>query len=157
MTKVYRICKTKYSLIAFDGEGAFRAGGRWNSIGTRVVYTAESLSLAVLEMLVHFQDQSVLSTYSFIEVKIDESLILSVFEIAKLPKRWNQYPSSYEIQTIGDEWAKNNLSAVLKVPSAIIQSESNYLINPKHKDFTQISTGIPRDFIFDERLLKATK
>jgi RES domain-containing protein len=157
MIKVYRICKTKYSSTAFDGEGAFIAGGRWNSIGTKMVYTAESLSLAVLEMLVHFQDNSILSSYSFIEVQFDESLVKSIEEITKLPPIWSQYPSPFEIQTIGDEWAKNNLSAVLEVPSAIIKSESNYLINPKHKDFAQITYGKPQSFTLEERLLKNNK
>ncbi len=157
MIKVYRICKTKYSSTAFDGEGAFRAGGRWNSIGTMVVYSAESLSLAVLEMVVHFQDDSILPAYSFIEVSFEESVVKSVQDITKLPKNWSQSPPPFDVQKIGDDWAKKNLSAVLRVPSAIIHSESNYLINPNHKNFTQISYGKPQSFSFDERLLKTTK
>jgi RES domain-containing protein len=157
MIKVYRICKTKYASTAFDGEGAFQVGGRWNSKGTRIVYTAESLSLAVLEMLVHFQDDSILPAYSFIQVEFDDSLVKSVHEIAKLPKNWSQSPSPFEVQKIGDEWAKKSLSAILQVPGAIIHSESNYLINPSHKDFPQIIYGKPQNFTFDGRLLKTTK
>lgn len=157
MKKVYRICKTKYSATAFDGEGAFRVDGRWNSIGTRVVYSAESLALAVLEMVVHFQDDSILSAYSYIEAEFDESLVVKITEIAKLPKNWNQSPPTFEVQKIGNDWAKHNLSAVLAVPSAIIPSESNYLINPNHKDFSLISYGKPQSFSFDKRLLKTSK
>ena len=151
MLKVYRICKTKYAATAFDGEGAFRAGGRWNSAGTRIVYVAESLALAVLEMLVHFQDDSILPSYSFIEAEFDESL---VEKIEQLPENWNISPPTFEIQQIGDDWAKQNLSAVLRVPSAIIPAESNYLINPNHEDFPRIVFGKPQNFTFDERLLK---
>lgn len=151
MTSVYRICKTKYAANAFDGEGAFRFGGRWNSRGTRIVYAAGSLSLAVLEMLVHFQDDSILPNYTFIEAKIEENLIENV---GKLPKNWQKSPPSFDVQKIGDDWAKQNLSAVLRVPSAMISSESNYLINPNHQDFSRITYGKPQNFTFDERLLK---
>lgn len=155
MTSVYRICKTKYSSTAFDGEGAFRFGGRWNSRGTRIVYTAGSLSLAVLEMLVHFQDDSILPSYSYIETQVDESLIEAVENVAELPKNWQDSPSPFDVQKIGDDWAKQNLSAVLRVPSAIIPSESNYLINPNHQKFSQIIFGKAQKFTFDNRLLKA--
>ena len=154
MATVFRICKTKYADSAFDGEGAFRFGGRWNSRGTRIVYTAESLSLAVLEMLVHFQDESILSAYSFIEVNVEENLIKSVENIAKLPKKWRISPPPFEVQKIGDDWAKKNSSAVLRVPSSIIPSESNFLINPNHRDFARITFGKLQNFTFDERLLK---
>lgn len=157
MISVYRICKTKYAATAFDGEGAFRFGGRWNSRGTRIVYTAESLSLAVLEMLVHFQDETILSAYSFIEVKIDESLVEAVEIIAKLPKNWQVSPPPFKIQQIGDDWAKQNLSVGLRVPSAVIPTESNYLLNPNHRDFSRIVYGKPQEFVFDERLLKNTE
>lgn len=154
MISVYRICKTKYAATAFDGEGAFRFGGRWNLRGTRIVYTAGSLSLAVLEMLVHFGDDSILPSYSFIEAKIEESLIETV---GKTPKNWRESPPPYRVQKIGDDWTKRHSSTVLRVPSAIIPLESNYLINPNHKDFSKIIYGKPQDLTFDERLLKSKK
>ncbi len=116
-----------------------------------MVYAAGSLSLAVLEMLVHFQDDSILPSYSFIEAKFDESLIENV---GKLSKNWQDSPPSFEVQKIGDDWAKRGFSAVLRVPSAIIPTESNYLINANHTDFSRIIYGKPQNFTFDERLLK---
>lgn len=151
MISVYRICKTKYAANAFDGEGAFQFGGRWNSRGTRIVYTAGSLSLAVLEMLVHFQDNSILPQFTFIEAKFDENLIGN---IEKLPKNWQESPPPFVVQKIGDDWTKRNSSAVLQVPSAIIPTESNYLINSHHTNFSRIIYGKPQNFTFDERLLK---
>lgn len=153
MTTVYRICKTKYTTTAFDGEGAFRFGGRWNSRGTRIVYVAESLSLAVLEMLVHIQDEAILSAYSFIEAKFDKSMVESAENRGDLPKNWQDSPPPNSTQQIGDYWAKRGLTLALKVPSAIIPSESNYLINPNHKDFSKITFGEPQKFILDKRLL----
>lgn len=154
MVTVYRLCKTKYAASAFDGEGAFQFGGRWNSPSTRMVYTAEHLSLAALEMLVHIQDETLLSAYSFIVATLDEQLIASVENVAKLPKNWQISPPPYAVQKIGDEWAKKQLSVALRVPSAIIPSEVNYLINPRHPDFSAITFGEPQRFVFNERLLK---
>ncbi len=153
MTTVYRICKSKHAATAFDGEGAFRFGGRWNSRGTRVVYVAQNLSLAVLEMLVHFQDDAILAAYSFIEATFDESLVESATNRDKLPKNWQESPPPFSTQKIGDDWVKQGSAMALKVPSTIIPSESNYLLNPNHKDFSKISFGEPQSFKFDKRLL----
>ena len=88
------------------------------------------LSLAALEMLVHIQDETLLSAFSFIVATLDEQLITSVESVAKIPKNWQSSPPPYALQKIGDKWAKELGSAVLRVPSSIIPIDSNYLINP---------------------------
>jgi len=138
----------------FDGEGAFRFGGRWNSRGTRVIYTAGTLSLAALEMLVHLNNEEILLSYSFAAATLDESLILPIEEFQKLPKNWNDSPPPLEIQRIGDEWSQKKASAVLKVPTSILPVEYNYLINIEHPDFSKIKFNTPQSFTFDERLQK---
>jgi len=138
----------------FDGEGAFRFGGRWNSRGTRVIYTAGTLSLAALEMLVHLNNEEILLSYSFAAATLDESLILPIEEFQKLPKNWNDSPPPLEIQRIGDEWSQKKASAVLKVPTSILPVEYNYLINIEHPDFSKIKFNTPQSFTFDERLHK---
>jgi RES domain-containing protein len=148
----FRICKTKYASTAFDGEGAFRFGGRWNSRGTRIIYTAESLSLAALEMLVHLDDDSMLFEYSYIPVQIPTDLILKVTDFRKLPKNWNDSPAPIALQKLGDDWAKSNVSAVLEVPTSIIPIEKNYLLNSFHTDFNKIFIETPQKFTFDKRL-----
>ncbi len=152
MPTAYRICKTKYAATWFDGEGAFRYGGRWNSRGTRILYAAGSLSLAALEILVHLNDEELLFAYSFASVKFDESLVLPIEEFQTLPKNWSSSPPPLEIQRIGDDWAKNNVSVVLKVPTSVLPVESNYLINVGHPDFLKIELGEPQKFVFDKRL-----
>lgn len=152
MLTTYRICKTKYSAAWFDGEGAFRFGGRWNSRGTRVLYAAGSLSLAALEMLVHLNDEELLLAYSFATAEFEESLMLPIEEFKNLPKNWSASPPPLEIQRIGDEWAKTNASVVLKVPTSVLPVESNYLINIGHPDFSNINLGEPQKFTFDKRL-----
>ena len=138
----------------FDGEGAFRFGGRWNSRGTRILYTAGSLSLAALEMLVHLNDEEILFAYSFAAARFDESLVLTFEEFRDLPKNWNASPPPQEIQRIGDDWTNSGASVVLRVPTSVLPVEYNYLINVRHPEFSQIKFGEPQTFTFDERLYK---
>ena len=152
MLTTYRICKTKYAATIFDGEGARLYGGRWNSRGVRILYTAGSLSLAALEMLVHLNDEEVLPAYSFAAAEFDESLVLPVEEFRDLPKNWSASPPPLEVQSIGDEWADTKISAVLRVPTSILPVEFNYLINVEHPEFLQIKLSEPQTLTFDKRL-----
>ena len=154
MLTTYRICKTKYAAAMFDGEGARLYGGRWNSRGIRLLYTAGSLSLAALEMLVHLNNEEILLSYSFAAIEFDKSLILPVEEFQTLPKNWSASPPPLEIQRIGDEWAQTKASVVLRVPTSVLPVEFNYLINVGHPEFSKIKLGKPQTFTFDERLYK---
>lgn len=147
-----RIVKARHAASAFDGEGARVEGGRWNSPGARVVYTSQSAALAALEILVHLGRGSALATYVLIECTFDESLV-SRLDRTRLPENWRSHPAPPELQLIGDEWIKSGRSAVLEVPSAVIETDSNYLLSPQHPDFSRIRIGDPRPFDFDLRLL----
>lgn len=148
----FRIMQSKYLAMAFDGEGAKRYGGRWNSVGTRVIYTAGSLSLATLELLVHTEDYSVIfDCYSMIPIEFKESLAIDL-DPNLLPKGWNSPLVISQTQIIGDTWVSEMTSVVLRVPSAVTKRESNYLINPEHMDFNKITIGSPFDFKLDTRL-----
>lgn len=153
MPTFYRICKTKYAATAFDGEGARLYGGRWNSVGTRMVYAASTLSLAILEILVHLENEDVLPNYSYIAVRCPENVIKNAAEITKLPKDWQSSPAPKELQQIGDNWINKNASAVLAVPSAVVPIELNYLLNPAHPDFSALEIGEPERLTLDSRLL----
>lgn len=152
MPLLYRICKTKYAATAFDGEGARRYGGRRNSIGTRMVYAAGSLSLAILEILVHTEDKSLLSGYFYFEIDCPNGLITSIADIADLPPDWQLSPPPYELKLIGDDWINSALRPVLAVPSAIVPNELNYLLNSAHADFHQLIIGSPQSLAIDPRL-----
>lgn len=152
MPTSWRIVKTKYAASAFDGEGARVYGGRWNSPGTAMVYTAHSKSLAVLEILVHLDRTGVLPRYSLCAASFNENLVEHL-DRSRPPNHWRAYPAPPELRAIGDVWAKSRSSAVLEVPSAIVQEESNYLINPAHPGFASIAVGDPEPFVFDPRLL----
>jgi RES domain-containing protein len=147
----WRITKTRYASSAFDGEGARINGGRWNSPGTRVVYASESVALATLEILVGLQDAALLSAYSLIRVDFPSKLV-EVLERKALPSSWKQQPPSAETRSLGDLWVAEARSAVLRVPSAIVEEEHNYLFNPRHPDFRRVRIGRPQRFRLDPRL-----
>jgi RES domain-containing protein len=149
----WRIIKARHAANAFDGEGARLEGGRWNSPGTPLVYTSGSAALAALEMLVHLGRRSILGAYVLIACTCDERLVRRL-DTKRLPPNWRSYPAPPELQLIGDEWAKGATSAVLQVPSAVIEAESNYLLNPRHQDFRAVRVGDPHPFDVDERLLR---
>ena len=147
----WRIAKQKHSSTAFTGEGARLFGGRWNNPGTSIVYTAESQSLAVLEMLVHLDSLELLRKYVLFELGIDDSVIEHL-DHSRLPKNWRVDPSPASVRAIGDNWIGADTSAVLRVPSALVPSENNFLLNPRHKDCPKLSIGKPMPFRFDRRL-----
>ena len=155
MLHAWRVVKRRHRRPAFDGEGARRLGGRWNSPGTRVVYCSESLALATLEILVHLGDSTVFSSYVAFPLGIPEALIENV-ALKRLPTGWKTFPAPRALQRTGDEWVKEERSAVLRVPSALVPIESNLLLNPAHPDWRKIRIGRARAFRLDNRLIKRT-
>lgn len=154
MTRAFRIFKSKYLDNSFDGEGSRLFGGRWNSRGKRLVYTASTLSLAALEILAGIQDDELLYDYLYQWAEFDERFTTDILDFFELPETWNSSPPSYETMRMGDRWIDEMHSAVLRVPSVTIPSEANYLINPEHPDFKKVSIGQPHKFDFDSRLIK---
>ena len=151
MRCAWRIVKRRHSTTAFDGEGAWLYGGRWNSRGTRVVYTSATLSLAALESLVHL-NPPIAFKFVAIPVEFDEAL-LEVVRLSGLPPDWAVEPPTPSSMRIGDQWVSQARSAVLEVPSVVIPTESNFILNPAHADFSRVQIGKPVPFSFDSRLL----
>lgn len=151
--RIWRIVKEKFKHDAFTGEGAAKFGGRWNSIGVPVVYTSESLSLATLEILAGGFPLTLISGYCRFAVEIDASLI-ETFPKKKLPPEWSSFPASEQCRRIGDTWVREKRSVALKVPSAVVAEEYNYLINPLHPDFGKIIIGKSEKLSVDRRLFK---
>jgi len=151
--RAWRITKSKHAGTAFTGIGAKTFGGRWNSPGTAIVYAAGSTSLAILEMLVHLQSHELMNRYVVFELTFDEALVTDALP-TMLPKTWRRTPAPASARRIGDDWISGAASAVLRLPSAIVPVESNYLLNPAHPDFERIVIGPKRAIEFDPRLLK---
>lgn len=152
MPVAWRIVKPYRVGDAFSGEGARIYGGRWNPIGTSMVYAAESKSLAALEILVHVDAADLLDHYLCIQVHFDSRLVRTL-DFSDLPDDWRNPLLPSSTQGMGRAWLEGELSAVLKVPSVLVPGESNYLINPKHRSFGKLKIGFPEPFEFDPRLL----
>jgi RES domain-containing protein len=153
----WRIVAGEYAVPPFnpfDGEGSRINGGRWNSPGSPAVYASGSVSLAVLERLVHTGDLSAMRGCFDFRVTIAEELIALV-DPASLPPAWNDPQIRAPVQQIGDEWLARGETAVLRVPSAVIPMEYNYVLNPRHRDFTKLEIGLREPLPIDPRLLKS--
>jgi RES domain-containing protein len=148
----YRISQTKY---AHDRKGS-GIDGRWNSAGQYVIYTGGSLALSCLEKLAHSVGTSLQSgDFSVIIIDIPARLPIAeitINQLAKLNDHWAKVINYPITQQLGDEWLRNMQTAVLKVPSAIIDLEYNYLLNPAHPDFEKIKIRSVNKFTFDPRL-----
>src|SRR4051812_43027487 len=121
MPSAYRIVRAQYAGDAFNGEGARIYGGRWNEVGTPVVYTSASISLCTLEMLVHLRETRILSGYVLFHVHIDERLVTSI-DRSTLPSNWREYPAPHALAALGAEWIRGGKSVALGVPSAVVES-----------------------------------
>ncbi len=148
--RVWRIANR--NRVKLDGAGASRSGGRWNSKGVAVVYASGTLALAILEKLVHVDIDLLPVGEVVLEIDVPDALI-SAFPPRRLPRGWRRTPASAATQRLGDSWVRAGGSAVLAVPSVVVPSELNYLINPSHQDASRIRVMRRRPFAFDPRLL----
>ena len=144
----WRLVPLPQEIAAFDGEGARRYGGRWNSAGVPMVYASEHESLAVLEVRVHIAMSGVYKSFSF---DFDEGLMRTL-PVQQLPKDWQREPPPVSLQRLGDQWVKEGDSLILAVPSAIVPNELNLLLNPRHPDFSKIDIHTATDLTLDRRL-----
>ena len=151
MLRGWRIIKSARASEAFDGEGARLHGGRWNSPGTPVVYTAQSESLAALELLVHLHAGQLLLSYSSIPVDFEDTAVEAV-EPARVSPDWRGGAAPVALRLFGDQWAAEQRSVVLQVRSAVVPREAIYILNPRHPRFSRLTLGDPTPFEFDPRL-----
>lgn len=150
--RVWRLCTRRHA--AFDGEGARRHGGRWNPPGVAVVYTSATISLAALELFVHFDAEDRPQDLVVLPADLPDDLPMRVLDIADLPKAWRAMPAPPTLAALGAQWLAKGETAVLAAPSAIVPYERNYLLNPAHPDFARIARGRPESFSFDPRMWK---
>lgn len=145
--QVFRITSEKWAGVL---QGSGRAA-RWNSSGVFICYTGSSRALSCLEMLVHLSGEQIKSDFKLTVIEIPDDLSVENAGVF-YNEDWTEFENYYQSQELGDEWAKSLRTCVLRVPSAIIKNEYNYLINPQHPDFKQINITKIEDFDFDMRL-----
>jgi RES domain-containing protein len=145
---IYRITLTKFAgkLIA-SGRAA-----RWNPNDVEMIYTASSRSLACLENVVHRSQAGLNGLFSIMAIECPDQLKIQTIHLKDLPEDWQDFNQMRITQKIGVNWISENETAILQVPSSIIDEEVNYLLNPAHKDFNQIRVISNQPFVFDKRI-----
>ena len=149
--EVFRLVQSEF-VGKLTGQGAALKGGRWNSVGVEMIYTAGNRSLAMAEVAVHFSWGTLPSNYRMMTIEIPSSVSVMSLSEKKLPEGWNSFPSPVNTRQFGDRFILENGVAVLKVPSVVTPGDFNYLINPFHKDMSKIRIVSVEDFLFDKRL-----
>lgn len=145
---VYRITKAVYAdrLVASGG------AARWNYRGQFVLYTAASRALACLENVVHRSGEGLMEVFRVMVIEVPDTLAITTIELDSLPGGWTDFQQYARCQERGSDWLQRGQTAVLRVPSAIIDTECNYLLNPAHPDFGQIRLLRTEPFLFDPRI-----
>jgi len=149
---VYRLSKEPFN-HDLSGKSAELAGGRWNSMGIPILYTSKNRSLCTAEIAVHTPLGIVPKEYYLITIEINLETLEEI-KLQDLPDNWKSSPSIPKTKEIGDHFIKKNASLVLKVPSAVVQEEYNYLVNPNHVLFSQVKILEIEPFKFDIRLFR---
>lgn len=150
--RAYRISRTE-RIDDLSGTGAKRYGGRWNSPGRPVLYCAENLSLAMLEMLAHADENFLAKDFSAICLELSPDIALKKISAEELSPAWRSFPHSAETQKLGDQWLANEKEGVLQVPSAVNPHENNILINPTLVAESAINVVGKHQITFDNRLM----
>jgi RES domain-containing protein len=150
--RAWRITRAVHRTL--DGEGARRVGGRWNSPGVAVVFTATHLSLSALEYLVHIDIDHVPDDLVALGIEVPEAAGERRLTTGDLPANWQLMLHSEECRALGDAWAKSRESLLLRVPSIIIPEEDNLIINPAHPRAAEVRIVSERPFSYEPRLLE---
>lgn len=150
----WRISPAQYQDAAFSGAGAKKYGGRFNSVGTPMAYASASLALATLELLARTNKRQRLTGRVVLPVTFQEEHV-TIYDAGDLPIGWDARPYGPASQQVGDAWAEAQASLVARVPSVVVPSEHNYLINPRHPDAGALAFGEPRPLRPDPRLVES--
>ncbi len=135
-----------------SGAGAAIKGGRWNSIGFELIYTAGNRSLAMAEVAVHFSLATLPDDYMMVTINIPDHLPIKEFYEIDFPRNWNAFPHPSSTQKLGDHFIIENKYCIAKIPSVVTKDDFNILINPNHKDFKNITIAKIERFPFDKRI-----
>jgi RES domain-containing protein len=150
---VYHLGRTKYASDT-TGEGARLNGGRWNPVGIPCIYTSENRALTVLEYSANVPLFDIPRSLSITTFQIPDGSWMKL-NISELPGNWNQNPVPKETMEYGAGLLKTNQFLALRIPSAILPEEFNYIINPQFADIGLVKIIDVRDFAYDIRVKKA--
>lgn len=152
---VYRLSRKKYT-HELSGKDAALIGNRWNSKGVEMIYTSESRALAMAEVAVHLTLATLPNDFILLEILITDKVLILELTPKELSKNWNAFPHHPETQFLGDQFIRDNQFAVMKVPSAVVQGDFNYIINPYNSQFKLIKIATQLPFLLDQRFFKSS-
>jgi RES domain-containing protein len=154
LSRVYRVLRKAFARAPFDGEGAYRYGGRWSSPGVRLSYTSEHQSLAMLEYFVHLDEGDPPGDLVLAVAEIPDDLPREKIEPGRLPENWRDSAAPPELGRIGDEFVQVGAECQLLVPSVLAPSENNCLINPVHPDYKRMVVREVEPLSYDPRMFR---
>jgi len=154
LSRVYRVLRKAYARTPFDGEGAYRFGGRWSSPGTRLCYASEHQSLAMLEYFVHLDQDDPPDDLVLAVAEVPDDMTRACVEIERLPPHWRDSAAQPELARFGDEFARRGKECLLRVPSVLAPSEHNCLLNPAHPDYKKIVVRATESLNYDSRMFR---
>jgi RES domain-containing protein len=157
LTQVYRVLRKAYAQAPLHGEGAYRYGGRWSSSGTRLAYTSEHQSLAMLEYFVHLDAADTPADLVLVTAEVPNDLARQRVAVDKLPSNWGRSHAPVELARVGDEFVRRAAHCVLTVPSALAPNENNWLLNPQHHGFRRVVVSRIEPLIYDERMFGTSR
>ena len=141
MIRAWRIVKARHQAEALSGNGGLYSAGRWHAEGERVIYAASSLALAALEVFVHLNRAHAKIRWVMFEIGIPVRVVVEELGAPRLPRGWRREPPLPATMRIGTDWLRAGRAAVLRVPSAIIPTETNLLFDPLHPNFRKLRVG----------------
>lgn len=150
---VHRLTRSKYAK-ELSGIGAKIAGGRWNSRGVEVIYTAANRSLAMAEIAVHLSYDLIPHDYMMLDIYLPDHVSMEKITPSELNKEWHLHPPKEHTKQIGDNFIATGKSLIMMVPSAVVKGDYNLLINPIHKEFSKVKIVESTSFPFDRRIFK---
>lgn len=149
--EIFRVSKPEFVSTALMGYGTALSPGRWNTKGIRLAYTATSVSLAMLEILVHINLGDVPAGLRVLAYELPDDAICDLARTA-WPKGWNELPYSDAVRGVGDRFIREGAHLALRVPSAVARGEFNLLVNPQHPRFSEIVLQSDVPLALDPRL-----
>lgn len=148
---VYRFCRRRHA-GDLSGTGARLVGGRWNSPGVAMLYTSENRSLALSEYWIHVHPSNLPTDVCIVGIEVPDAARIMSIPLSSLPEHWRDGQPLTSLQQTGDRWAQSRQSLVLKVPSAVMPLEFNYILSPGHQDMAGVSIVSITDYVWDRRM-----
>ena len=135
-----------------DGRSGLETSARWHTWGRPIVYLAEGVAGALLEVLVHLELSPVRlpKAYRLVKVEAPDEVSAQTISARDLVEDWVKDETA--TRTVGDEWLASKRTALLRVPSAIVPETFNTLLNSEHSE-ARLRILSHREYAWDSRLI----